>query len=71
MAAIKLAPETGGGRLVPGLAAALCVIALAVMIIEFLSDPATVDSGIAVGAIVLIAVLIEAACRTAGGRRSS
>ena len=71
MAAIKLAPETGGGRIVPGLAAALCVIALAVMIIEFLSDPATVDSGIAVGAIVLIAVLIEAACRAAAGRGSS
>ena len=71
IAAIKLAPETGGGRIVPGLAAALCIIALAVMIIEFLSDPATVDSGIAVGAIVLIAVLIEAACRAAAGRGSS
>ena len=36
VAAVKLAPQTGGRRVTSGLAALLCVVALAVMVIEFL-----------------------------------
>ena len=64
VAAVKLAPQTGGRRFTSGLAALLCVAALAVMVIEFLSNPATVASGIAVGAIVVLAAIIEMSYRT-------
>lgn len=63
VAAVKLAPQTGGSRVTSGLAALLCVVALAVMVIEFLSNPATVASGVAVGAIVVLAAIIEMAYR--------
>lgn len=63
IAAVKLAPQTGGGRIIPSLAALLCVLALAVMVLEFLSNPATVASGIAVGGIIAAAALIEACYR--------
>ena len=61
--AVKLAPQTGGRRVTSGLAALLCVGALAVMVIEFLSNPATVASGVAVGAIVVLAAIIEMSYR--------
>ena len=63
VAAVKLAPQTGGRRVTSGLAALLCVVALAVMVIEFLSNPATVASGVAVGAIVVLAAIIEMSYR--------
>ncbi|QBR69948.1 amino acid transporter [Beijerinckiaceae bacterium] len=59
VAAVKLAPHTGCSRLVPLVAALLCLTALAIMVLEFLSNPATVTSGIAVGGIIIVAALIE------------
>jgi amino acid transporter len=64
-AAVKLAPETGNRRFVPAAAGLLCLIALAIMINEFLSDPATVHSAVAIGGIVVLAWLIEAGYRVA------
>lgn len=68
IAAIRLAPETGTRRLVPLLAAILCIVALCVMVAEFLADPATVISGAAVGFMVALAVMIESTYRAAALR---
>ena len=69
VAAVKLAKETGCQRFVPAAAALLCIVALAVMVAEFLSHAATVGSGIAVGAIIVMSVLIGAAFRATEARR--
>jgi hypothetical protein len=57
LAAVRLASETGAK------AAMLCLIALAVTIWQFLTDPATVNQALAIAAIVVLAVAIEAADR--------
>lgn len=59
IAAVRLAPDTGTPRFVPGLAALLCLIALAITIWEFLADPATISQAYAIGAIVVVALAIE------------
>ena len=63
IAALRLATETGANRFVPGLAALLCLVALAVTIWEFVADPATVSQAIAIGVIVIASILIELAYR--------
>jgi amino acid transporter len=63
VAAMRLASETGANRFIPGLAALLCLAALAITVWEFMTDPATVVQAIAIGAIVVIAVVTEAICR--------
>lgn len=68
LAAYRLAGETGSLRWPPALAAVSCIVALVVMIGEFLSDPATVSSGIAVGVIVLLALTIEVLFRAGSPR---
>jgi uncharacterized protein len=69
IAAVQLAGETGANRLIPGLAALLCMVALSVTIWEFLSNPATVSQALAIGAIVVLAVVIEGLYRIARGSR--
>ncbi len=59
VAAWKLAGETAANRWLTGLAALLCVSAFVIMIGQFLSDPATLSSGVAVAAVVAIALAIE------------
>jgi hypothetical protein len=68
LAAVKLAPETGARRWISAAAAVLCVVALAVMVVEFLSDPKTTESAIAVGAIIALSILIEVAYRVMAAR---
>lgn len=63
LAAIRLRHETGARLFMPTLALALCLIALVVMVGQFLSSPATVPSAYAVGAIVVLSLLIELAFR--------
>lgn len=59
IAAVRLAPETGASRLIPGLAAFLCIVALGITIWEFLSAPTTVSQAVAIAAIVVGAMVIE------------
>jgi uncharacterized protein len=70
LAAFRLASDTGANRYVPGLAAMLCIIALAVTIWQFLADPATVSQALAIAAIVVLAVAIEVAIEVAYRIRS-
>jgi amino acid transporter len=60
VAAVRLAPETGARRIIPAIAALLCVAALAITLWQFLSEPATVMQAAAIGGIVLAAIAIEA-----------
>ena len=59
LAAIRLRHETGTRPWLPALALALCVIALVVMMAQFLSSAATIPSAIAVAVIVVSSLLIE------------
>jgi len=59
IAAWKLAGETAASRWLTGLAALLCICAFAIMVGQFLSDPATLKSGVAVAALIAIALAIE------------
>ena len=63
IAAVRLAPLTGANRFVPSVAALLCMIALAITVGEFLADPATVSQAYAIGALVVVALLIEGVYR--------
>jgi amino acid transporter len=63
IAAVRLAGETGANRFIPGVAALLCLIALAVTIWEFLRKPATVSQALAIGVILVLAVFIEGVYR--------
>ena len=63
LAAIRQRHETGVSLFMPVLALALCVIALVVMLAQFLSSAATIPSAIAVAAIVLLSLAIELAFR--------
>ena len=68
VAAIRLRHETGTAPFLPALAFLLCVAALVIMVVQFLSSPATVPSAIAVCAIVLISMAIEFLFRAIHGR---
>lgn len=59
IAAVRLAPQTGASRLVCGLAAALCVVALIITVWQFLATPATVSQALAILAIVVVALAVE------------
>ena len=59
IAATCLAGQTGANRFVCGLAALLCIVALAVTIWEFVSVPSTVSQAVAIAAIVVGSVVIE------------
>jgi uncharacterized protein len=71
IAALRLAPETGANRIIPALAALLCLIALGVTLWEFLANPATRDQAMAMGAIVVLALAIEAIYRLTGPARAA
>ena len=60
VAAFKLAPETGANRIIPALAAFLCILALAITLWHFLSVPKTVMQGAAIFGIVALAIVTEA-----------
>jgi len=64
IAAIRLRHETGTAPWIPALAFLLCLAALALMVIQFLSSAETVASAIAVVAIIVISVSIELAFRS-------
>lgn len=59
LAALRLAAQTGANRMVCGLAALLCGVALVITLWQFLSTPASVDQAIAIAAIVATAFGIE------------
>ena len=59
IAAVQLAGQTGANRFVPGLAALLCIVALAITIWEFVSVPSTVSQAIAIAVIVVGSVAVE------------
>lgn len=63
IAAVRLASQTGSNRFVCALAAALCVVALIITIWQFLANPATVSQAIAILAIVVVSIGIEAVFR--------
>lgn len=58
-AAYRLAPETGARRAIPAIATLLCLLALAITIWQFLSNPATVVQAAAIGVLVLLSVALE------------
>lgn len=68
VAAFRLAPETGASRIIPAVAALLCLVALGITVWEFLKDEASVDQAIAIGAIVVISLVVELLFRL-GGRK--
>jgi hypothetical protein len=53
------AGETCANRYIPGLAALLCIVALAITIWEFVSVPSTVSQAVAIAAIVVGSIVIE------------
>lgn len=63
IAAVRLSHETGANRMIPALAALLCLLALGITIWQFMSDPATVVQAAAIGILVLLAVALEALFR--------
>ena len=69
IAAIRLRKETETSPLMPALACLLCVVALVIMVAEFLSSRDTVPSAIAVLAIVVLSIGIELVFRLIHGQR--
>ena len=59
IAAVRLAPQTGTNPLIPGIAALLCLAALAITVWQFVADPATVSQAYAIAGIVILSLLIE------------
>ena len=59
IAAVRLAGQSGANRFIPGLAALLCIVALAIAIWEFVSVPSTVSQAVAIAAIVVGSIVIE------------
>jgi hypothetical protein len=59
VAAVRLARETGANRWIAAVAALLCLAAFVIMVGQFVSDPATLASGVAVAVIVVLALGIE------------
>lgn len=70
IAAVRLRHETGTAPWLPAIAFLLCAAALVVMIAQFLSSPETIPSAIAVGAIVVVSIVIELAFRAIHGSPS-
>jgi amino acid transporter len=68
LAAVRLAPQTGTNPVIPGIAALLCLIALAVTVWQFMTNPTTVGQAYAIGAIVVMAFVIEGIYRVAAAR---
>ncbi len=66
IAAVRLAPQTGTNPVIPGIAAVLCIVALAITLWQFLADPATVSQAYAIAGIVAVAVVIEVLYRLLG-----
>jgi hypothetical protein len=56
---VRLARQTGANRFISGLAALLCLVALAITMWEFVSVPSTVDQAVAIAAIVVGSIAIE------------
>jgi uncharacterized protein len=67
IAAIRMRHETGTAPWLPAIAFLLCVVALVIMVVQFLSSPETVPSAIAVGAIVVVSIVIELVFRAIHG----
>jgi amino acid transporter len=65
VAAWKLANETAANRWLAGLAALLCMSAFVIMVQQFLSNPATLSSGVSVALVVALAAAIELTFRVA------
>jgi hypothetical protein len=59
IAAVRLAGQTGANRFISGLAALLCLAALAITIWEFVSVPSTVSQAVAIAAIVVGSIALE------------
>jgi hypothetical protein len=68
LAAIRLRAETGTNPVLPAIALSLCLAALVLMLVQFLSSAATVASAIAILAIVGLSVAVELVFRTIYGR---
>lgn len=68
VAAVRLAPQTGTNPIIPGIAALLCVVALAITLWQFIADPATVMQAYAIAGIVVLSLAIEIAYRMANPR---
>ena len=68
LAAVRLAPQTGTNPIIPGIAALLCLTALAVTVWQFVTNPATVGQAYAIGAIVVVAFVIEGIYRVGAAR---
>jgi amino acid transporter len=68
LANAKLAKETGSQRWISVLAAALCIVALGIMVFQFAQDQATRNSAYAVVAVVLLALVVEIVFRAFRGR---
>ncbi len=68
LAAIRLRAETATNPVLPAIALSLCLAALALMVVQFLSSAATVASAIAIVAIVALSVAVELAFRAVYGR---
>lgn len=64
IAAVRLADDTGANRLVPAIAASLCFVALSITVWEFLAQPSTLPQAISMGAIALLAIVIELGLRS-------
>jgi uncharacterized protein len=71
LANAKLAKETGSQRWISFLAAALCIVALGIMVFQFAQDPATRNSAYAVVAVVLLALVVEVVFRAVQGRNEA
>lgn len=63
VAAWRLAPQTGAIRIVPGCAALLCIVALAITLWQFLTTPGSALQAVAIGGIVVVALAIEGLSR--------
>lgn len=68
LANAKLAKETVSRRWISILAAAGCLVALAIMVFQFAQDPATRNSAYAVVAVVLLALVVEVVFRALRAR---
>ena len=71
VAAWRLAPQTGANRLVPAFAAALCLSALAITLWQFLSIPGSAPQAVAIGGIVVVALLVEGLSRLVEARATA
>ncbi|WP_421695762.1 APC family permease [Aestuariivirga sp.] len=71
IAALRLAPETGARRVIPAVAAFLCLAALAITIWQLLARSETTGQAYAIGTIVALALLVEVVFRILRGRATA